>query len=216
MGLVLINTFLTFSRSAWIGLVLAALSIFIFSHHKDKLVSFVKKYALLIGAILIIILLGLWVVRDTYLLKNVVFHADEKTTLEDPNELRVRFFKESVAAIIDQPLGHGPGTAGIVSLRNDIQGKTLNENYYLQVAYEVGVLGLLLFLLILIYIFRHLLGMNNNTYAIALLASFIGLAFTNLLVHVWSNEAVAYTAWGLAGIIFSFSGKTKQAIKSKQ
>jgi hypothetical protein len=47
----------------------------------------------------------------------------------------------------------------------------------------------------------------GDFYVWALLASFAGLALTNFLVHIWSNEAVAYTWWGLAGL-YMVSGKT--------
>jgi hypothetical protein len=71
----------------------------------------------------------------------------------------------------------------------------------LQVGEEVGVLGLALFMAILAGVTIRLYRVRDSKLAVALLASFIGLAFTNLLVHIWSNEAVAYTWWGLAGLV---------------
>jgi hypothetical protein len=139
---------------------------------------------------------------DSYFVQNVIFHADKNTVLEDPNELRTRFWKESVQDIATEPEGSGPGTAGLVSIRNDIQGVELNENYYLQIASEVGIIGIMLFLAILGTV-AHRLHMIKTPLAAAILASFAGLVLTNFLVHIWSNEAVAYTWWGLAGIVIN-------------
>jgi hypothetical protein len=202
IGLVVINLALTFSRSAWIGFVLAALAVVLLGHHRPRLTSIIQRHYLTIGLVVVLLFTGFVALKDTYFVQNVVFHADESTVLENPNELRSRFLVESVDAIADSPLGHGPGTAGIVSIRND-QKTVLNENYYLQIGYEVGVLGLVVFLAILVILGLRLYRQNDNTYVVALLASLVGLSFTNLLVHIWSNEAVAYTWWALAGLLLS-------------
>ncbi len=195
--------FLTFSRSALLGLLLAAIILGImFGRQHIKLAPKTLRTAALLGvAAGLLIAGGLFVAKDSYFVQNVIFHADASTVQEDPNQLRVRFAQESVQTIVDHPTGLGPGTAGLASIKNQTQGTKLNENYYLQIATEVGILGLLLFLSILTLTARHTYGVaRGNIYATALLAAFAGLAFTNLLVHIWSNEAVAYTWWGLAGL----------------
>jgi hypothetical protein len=195
----------TFSRSALLGFMLASV-IFIFLS-ENRLMHVVRRHrkpillVTLIGAV--ILLGGLFAARNTYLVQNLILHSDQNTVLEDPNQLRVRFWQESVLAITLEPEGSGPGTAGLASIKNDKQGTVLNENYYLQIGEEVGVVGLLLFLAILFIVAHRLYWRRDSEIAVALLASFIGLAFTNFLVHIWSNEAVAYTWWGLAGILLA-------------
>jgi uncharacterized membrane protein YhaH (DUF805 family) len=194
----------TFSRSAWIGAVITLLTLAVLGAGKYRLSPHRLKQAGIAAAILLTLGLGtLYAAKDTYFVQNVVFHADESTTLEDPNELRVRFYQESLDEIADNPLGYGPGTAGLASIRNDVQGTRLNENYYLQIATEVGLIGLALFVAILAVTARrlHALCKKGDWLAIGLLASFAGLAFTNLLVHIWATEAVAYTWWALAGLL---------------
>jgi hypothetical protein len=194
----------TFSRSAWIGSVITILTLYVLTAGKYRISPGRLKQAGLAAAVLLTVGLSmLYAARDTYFVQNVVFHADESTTLEDPNELRVRFYQESVDEIATNPLGYGPGTAGLASIRNDVQGTRLNENYYLQIATEVGLVGLALFVAILVVTARRLyiLSRKGNWIAIGLLASFAGLAFTNLLVHIWATEAVAYTWWALAGLL---------------
>jgi O-antigen ligase len=160
-----------------------------------------KRLGLAATAISVIVFAGLFSMRDSYFVRNVIFHADESTVQEDPNELRKRFWQESLSGIAEEPLGHGPGTAGLASIHNQVQGVELNENYYLQIAYEAGIIGLILFMAILGIVALDLYRLEKSMLAKALLASLAGLMITNFLVHIWSNEAVAYTWWGLAGLI---------------
>lgn len=211
---------LTFSRSAWIGMAVALLTFVLLADHPFK--AAVKKQQKRITtvsvAVVVVLLGGLFTMRNSYFVQNVILHADQSTVLEDPNELRVRFFKESVANIRENPGGSGPGTAGLASIRNNVQGTVLNENYYLQLATEVGVAGLALFLGILgltgLRLWRRHYG---DQIAQALLAAFVGLAITNVLVHIWANEAVAYTWWGLAGlVIYSKQPRQKGLAKRRK
>lgn len=194
--------YFTFSRSAWLGAVFAVGALVVLLPAKAKSVPINQKYIIAAVVAAVIGLAYLYIARDSYLVQNIIFHSDEQTVLEDPNELRLRFWQTSIAAALLQPHGFGPGTAGLASIRNDIQGTVLNENYYLQILYEIGVLGLLLFLSILGYTAVRLYQIKKpSPLILGLIASFAGLAVTNFLVHIWSNEAVAYTWWGLAGLV---------------
>ena len=197
----------TFSRSAWIGAVVTMAVLMLLSSKRFR----IDKRHVKLGAIGFMVtsgvVLGVVVASwNTYLVQNVILHADTSTTLEDPNELRLRFAKESVHNIVHNPLGTGPGTAGLASIRNNIQGTQLNENYYLQIASEVGVIGLALFLAIVCVVTARLYRRHRtgDWLATALLASLAGLCVTNLLVHIWATEAVAYTWWGLAPLVLLY------------
>lgn len=210
---------LTFSRSAWLGFVLAVVVVAAIGLNERR--AWLRAHRGIvfggIAASVVMLGLGLFMVRDSYLVQNIVFHADESTVLEDPNEKRARFIKESVDDIAEHPLGTGPGTAGLVSIHNDTQGTVLNENYYLQIAQEVGLLGLALFVAILVAVSRRLYRLaGSDQFALGLLASFAGLALTNLLVHIWSNEAVAYTWWGLAGLVINAALVIEKVSYNKQ
>lgn len=217
-----ISLWFSFSRSAWIGAVLVVVIILKFQNRKSKNVSQNKKsyhkrpIVLFLASIITIATVGtLMSAKDTYFVQNIVLHADESTTLEDPNELRIKFIKQSFVDIAENPEGLGPGRAGLASIKNKKQGTILNENYYLQIATETGVIGVMLFILINFMVLKRLLTLyliKNNWVLLALFASGFGLFFTNLLVHIWSNEAVAYTWWGLSGI-YLFAD-TKQKVKT--
>lgn len=209
---------LTFSRSALLGFALATLVFVGLSEGVFRKILKVRQKTVVTITIIALLtgVLSLFMLKDNYLVQNVVFHADESTTQEDPNELRIRFWQESVVSAFIEPEGSGPGTAGLASIKNDKQGTILNENYYLQILTEVGVFGLILFLLILAMVAIRLYEGRKSLFALALLGSFVGLAFTNLLVHIWSNEAVAYTWWGLAGLVVTSALKSDSLKKTKE
>lgn len=188
---------LTFSRSAWLGFVIVE-SLALAYVFRKQIAYYFKK--LLIPIILLIIVLGglTFIAKDTYFFQNVILHADESTEMADPNELRVMLGKRGIEGIKDDPEGHGPGTAGLVSTR--LPDGLLTENYYLQIAFEVGVIGLLLFIAFLGYLVVLLWKRRADIVAQALLISFVGLCFVNLLAHIWANEAVASSWFMLAGL----------------
>ena len=192
-GLIII---LTFSRSAFIAAFIAHTAA-LFLVFRRQLTVLLKKYAVPLGIGLVVLVAGALALRDQYVVQNVLLHSDESTTLDDPNELRVKLFEKGVDGVVDEPLGHGPGTAGLVSTK--LPNGLLTENYYLQIAYEAGIAGLAVFIAFLYLVLRQLWGFRQSLIAQALLASFVGLAFMNLLLHTWANEAVAAGWFILAG-----------------
>ncbi len=188
---------LTFSRSAWIGTILADAAVVVFIFH-SSIRLYVRKFAVPAVLLLVILIGSVFALRDQYFVQNVFFHADESTTQATPNELRVELFNRGVDGVIANPEGNGPGTAGLVSTK--LPNVLITENYYLQIAYEVGVIGLLLFLGFLYFVVRQLWQNRRSLVAQALVASFIGLAFMNWFLHIWANEAVAASWFMLAGL----------------
>lgn len=194
----LLAIFLTFSRGAWISILLVQVATFIFIF-RDSIHRYSKKLALPLIATLIVVSAVGFGMRESYFVQNVILHSDETTVAADPNELRVEFFEKSIQGIEANPEGNGPGTAGLVSTRLP-NGGLLTENYYLQIAYEVGIAGLLMLLGFVAYILKLLWSRRQSLVVQGLLISFIGLAFMNLLIHGWSNEAVAASWFILAGL----------------
>lgn len=206
--------FLTFSRGAWIGAIIAIIAYW-FSWLKNKQIFKNTKKPLLVAAV-IVFFIAMFIVfvvdKNSYVFSNIILHSDEQTILEDPNELRIRLQSEAASSIIDKPIGHGPGTAGLIAIGNP-NGGVLTENYFLQILYEIGILGFALFTTLLIYIYILLArgGYEKTILSRSLVASFWGYMFVALLIHLWSNEAVALQWWLIAGIVIGFklSPKTK-------
>ena len=198
-GLLLLHVwalFLTFSRSAWLGALLSV-GLVLTWNYKKQAKKFTKKYWPILTACLVVLVAGVFLLRDQYTVQNIIFHSDENTKLTDSNNRHIEFAQQGLQGIAERPLGHGPGTAGLVSIRT---GKVvLTENYLVQIGYEVGVVGIILLIGACFVILKQLLKASGSLPR-ALIASFAGITLCSLLLLTWSNEAVAATWWLLAGL----------------
>jgi hypothetical protein len=198
--------FLTFSRSALAG-ALVSVAVMFALMNRQWLKKNLSKYKYCLLATVVLVGAFAFVMRDQYVVQNVILHSDENTTAKlDSNEKHFLLAKQGVEGTLDEPLGNGPGTAGLVSIQNK---GFLTENYYIQIGYEVGVLGLAIFLALLYLVVKSLWQIRNYYLASALLASFIGLSLINMLLHIWSNEAVAASWFLLAGVVLAVSNKNR-------
>lgn len=202
---------LTFSRSAWLGAAVSVL-LAVAWVYREKVLEFAKKYGVFIAAGLLTLLIGVFLLRDQYFVQNVVFHSDENTRLKDSNALHLDFARVAAQGIADQPFGHGPGTAGLVSIQTE--NVVLTENYILQIGYEVGLQGLILFMALTIFI-CWLLYRGKNVYGKILITSLAGITICALLLHTWSNEAVAAQWWLLAGVAVALASSFSSKKSSK-
>jgi len=192
--------FLSFSRGAAIGLVLSIVTLLSIVTGQRAWV-WLKKYWYFALIPLLIITISVIALRDNAIVQDYVFHAAVSTDQADPNEKRIQLQEEAIGDILSEPEGYGPGSAGSVSITNP-QGGLLTENYYLQIGYEVGWLGLILFIAILSIIsYQLFVTRRRNPASAVLLAALIAYLFYSLLIHLWSNEAVALQWWLLAGVV---------------
>jgi hypothetical protein len=191
----------TFSRSGLITVLVSLTTLVVLSTKNKRTLT--KKYAPL--ALLVFVLAGslLFAARNTYTVQNLLLHADKSTVQQDPNELRLSLGKQVTDHIKKNPLGEGPGTAGLASISNP-KGTQLTENYYLQIAYEVGIFGLLVFIAITGMTLLMLYKNSNNQLAIIVFCTGISICVFGLLNHSWSNEALALQWWLLAGLSIGF------------
>lgn len=187
---------LTFSRGAWAGAFIALISCLVF--FRTGKLRFGRR-GLFVAASVVVVLCGLiFALRDQRTVQNIIQHSDETTAApQDSNALHLDFAADSLRAGLKKPLGHGPGTAGIVSIRNP-NGGQLTENYYLQILYEAGVIGLGIFIYALLFVGRKVRA-SQTLLGNALFASLIAYLCMAMLMHIWSNEAVAAQWWLLAG-----------------
>jgi len=168
--------------------------------YKAVLGQLLKRWWPVAASLLVVMTLGLFAARHSYLLKSVVTHNTGKPQLAyDSNGFHWVDVKQGLDGIAHNPFGHGPGTAGLASIQNP-KGSFLTENYYIQLGYEVGVLGLAVFIAVNVFLYRKLLLLKDRLLMVVLLCSFWAYVATNMLFHMWSNEAVAAQWWLLAGL----------------
>jgi hypothetical protein len=190
---------LTFSRSAWLASLLAVVLV-IWWHYKVWLLAKTKLYWPLLTALVMVLAGSLYLLRDTSFVHQYVVHSNQVRTNNGPdsNGYHALLVQEGLRGIQHEPLGHGPGTAGLVSIHNP-NGGQLTENYYIQIGYEVGIVGVALFIGLNVWLFVRI-WKRKDIYAGMLCASFAAYVVTNMLLHTWSNEAVAGQWWILAGM----------------
>jgi len=213
---------LTYSRSALLALLVALTTLVAWENYARFKAVLRRAWPLAIGLTIVLIVAGVFAVRHNSQLNGVVTHATTQQVGQyDSNQFHWLFVKRGLQGIRHDPFGHGPGTAGLASIQNP-HGGLLTENYYVQVGYEVGVVGLVLFLALNYLILYQLWTLksyvrvgteksktndaeiNLQTMLVRILfVSAIAYFIMNMLLHTWSNEAVACQWWLLAGLVFA-------------
>ncbi|HSH56288.1 MAG TPA: O-antigen ligase family protein, partial [Candidatus Limnocylindrales bacterium] len=197
----------TFSRSAWIGVVVSlAVLLGLSIWHR------VSRRWLLLGVaagFMTFASVG-YILRENDTFQNAFFHTDEHSrSAISSNEGRLGALQSGVRDLVHEPLGRGTGTAGPASVYNQPHGVRLAENYFLQIGQEIGVIGLGLFVAINGVIAWKFWKQRDQLLPLVLLASFMGLTVINLLSHAWTDDTLAYIWWGLAGVALA-AGEQKQ------
>jgi hypothetical protein len=198
LGLHLLILYLSFSRAALGGFIIAA-GVLAVIQNRQKVSWLIGRYWPVLVVMVFVACASLFVIKDTRQFRSLVLRIDDKNAPSDvdSDELHLYSVQKGLKGVADQPFGHGPGTAGIVSIQNE-SGSFLTENYYIQIAHEIGLIGLALFLGIWAYAVRLLIK-KKTVLAQVLVATAVAYAVMALVMHLWTNEAVAAQWWLLAG-----------------
>jgi len=191
----LVVLFYSYSRSALVGLALAIAS-FGWILIKRPTAKWITA-----GILSMLLISGLYLgFRSNQRIQDIFLHTSSSSaSAASSNEVRNAALKDSFRDVTRQPLGRGPGTAGPASLRNNHPAR-IAEDYYLQIAQEVGVIGLTIFLAILALTVRQLWLARQDMLPRLLLASLVGISFVNLVSHAWADDTLSLLWWGLAGV----------------
>jgi hypothetical protein len=191
---------LTFSRSAWLGMIVAGTAAALLctkTRYQRRVVGGV------LGGLFVVFVAGLLTLSNVDTFQNAVFHTDESSqSSESSNAAHASSKIEGFKDVITNPLGSGPGTAGPASIYNTEAPPRIAENYFLQIGQEVGWIGLGVFVLILVGLARGWWREQGATLNRVMLASLLGMVVINMLWHAWTDDTVAYIWWGLAGIAY--------------
>ena len=202
----LVVLWFTYSRSAKLALA-AALAVVLLSRFVGKTT---KGVWLALAASALLAMGGLYVVKDTTFVSNVILHEDpEEGGNVNSNDEHVRSLVDGTDRMLRQPLGAGIGSTGSPSLLGE--DGLIIENHYLYIAHEVGWFGLAVFLALFGTVLWFLWQRRGDWLALTLFASGVGISVAALFLPVWADDTVAIVWWGLAGIALA----TPPRVKSK-
>lgn len=203
----------TSSRSAWLGLAVGLVVLAILALHSRGLLKLVKWGAL--PAIALTAILA-WLVLAVPSVRLMLFHSspDDPSLLEGSNEAHWRATADGWQAALVQPVGAGVGTAGPASFYNSDAAPRIPENYFVQLAQEVGFAGLALFIAICGVLSYRLLRHRERMWPKVLLASFVGLTVVSVFQHGWADDPSAMIWWAIAGLYSLRDNKHNHAKQS--
>lgn len=185
--MVLVGVILTFSRSAFLGLAAGLLVTPIVLAN-----SWRQRLYLVAGVLAVTVVVALAITNTASLREGLIEarHADLRIALMQDTAER---FRSSTP--IEWVIGHGAGTAGPAAAVLQNRG-FIPENWFLQVAYEFGVLGLGSILLLLVAVICAAVRKRHR----ALLGIVLVVVVNSLFLHPLSdNFATALWFYVLIG-----------------
>jgi hypothetical protein len=150
--------FVSKSRTGLVGLVFAAFCVLLM--HRRQIHKKLKNnstYNLFVAVVAVLILSPLCLIY----INNGFGLSRGGSGIDTSDGQRLRSWELAVDQLQNKPFGHGLGTAGIGSFYRP-DGPNIIENYYLQVGYELGIAGLLLFLVATALIFREVVRIGDR------------------------------------------------------
>ena len=188
----------TQSRAAWLGALLAvAFAAFVVLAPRLQ-----RRFAIISALLGVAALLALPLVISSggslqyFLLHSSVATHDE-AGLSDAQH--TKSLEQGAAATLQQPLGHGLGTAGPATFHAG--NGNIIEDYYLQIGFEAGILGLLAFISALGLLTRTLLARHgaHHPLAVAAAGAIVGICLVSLVLPAWADSSTALIVWISAG-----------------
>ena len=191
----------TYSRSGWIA-VAGSLGITLLLSLPRK--YYKKLFYWTAGVALIGLLIIVPSISSSATLQTLILHDDPNRGGVDSTTLHFRSKADGIRDVVSNPLGSGVGSAGPASRYRADKEPRISENYFIQIAQEIGLPGLALLLSIFIMVGMKLFRYSSGSYANrVLLGSLIGICLAAMFGHTWADEEVALAWWGLAGLFIS-------------
>lgn len=191
--------FMTYSRSAWIGMLVAGITILVLQLKP-------KAQAISIATLLTIGLIGGYIFATanycTIAPVRSVLHGDcYRGQVGGSDSMRIVAMNDGRVLALQHPFGQGLGVAGPASFYTS--QPLIFENWYLQIAVEIGLIGLLLYLMF--YILQIVMLYRTKEQALqpmshALIAILLGVSVAALFLHSWADSTLSIIVFILLGI----------------
>lgn len=191
----------SYSRSSWIGLVVAGFVTILLSLRGKWRIGFVIL-SLVVGLIGGIKVYYVITSPQNSHLQYLLLHGRVNVDhVEGSDAGRTSSQENAISAIRAKPFGHGLGSAGPAS--QHVGAGLVTENWYLQIAVELGLVGLVLFLTFIglcLFELGQKIHRRSDSVRIALFGAIVGLSVTNLFLHSWADATLGLMIFTLLGI----------------
>lgn len=196
------------SRGAWLAAAAGILIIIVAMSRGTKRLILAGAGMLLITVIIILAANHKLPDKLNVLLLHGV-PAESKNGFISSNGGHLRALTLGYDRLEEHPFGAGLEAAGRAS--ENSSEKLYTENYFLQLAVQIGYEGLVVFIIACALVaWRLFSGFTNVPISLPLFASFVGLSINNIVAHTWSDGATAWLWWGMAGIVAAQTLSTRK------
>ncbi len=203
---------LSSSRSAVVGLAVAVASYGLLV--TGKRLSY-KTVTIVMSSLIVVSIIGLYASLNIAVVRQAIFHSSpgDSSLTEGSTDKHIQATVGGIVRVVEDPLGCGVGCAGPASYYGP--DPRISENYIVQIAEEIGVIGVVLFLSIVGLVGYKLFRSQDHTEASTiLLSALLGYIAIAMLLHVWSDDPLSITWWLLAGAVIGYN-ESKTWKKSK-
>lgn len=195
--------YMTFSRSAWLGAVAGCLVAVLICFNK-KIQLAVLASVIAVGLSGAIFLSQVNICTQFSSINTLLLHGDcSSGTLTGSDFQRLTSQKTGLDSALANPAGQGLGSAGPSSFFGSTP--LITENWYLQIAIEIGLVGLALYIAFIALIASKLYVSSqansvDSIISACLFAVIGGLAISSLFLHTLADSTLSILLFGLLGI----------------
>jgi hypothetical protein len=185
----------SFSRSAWVGAVVALGVTAVLAVRWPA-----RWWVATMAVSVALIVPGVWGASHTTGGWAVLAHLNPQSAMVyNSTAGHVEALLNGLDAVRRHPLGSGLGTAGPAT--SSTGHPLITESFYLQLAVETSVVGLLAFVVLLATLAVRLYRQRGVSWSTPVLGALIGLSVVNAVLHGWADSSTALVFWTMAGLV---------------
>lgn len=191
-----IALFNSYSRSAWLGAVVALGTTAALTVRWPA-----RRWLPAAAGGSVLLAAAAWLAARTGRGRAVLAHENARSArVYNSSAGHLQALRHGLTTLDHHLLGTGLGTAGPASLSAGVP--VITENYYLQLAIETSVLGLVAFVAIVVVVGVRLYRRRRGVrWAAPALGALVGLSVVNVLLHGWADSSTALVFWTTAGLV---------------
>ncbi len=195
--------YMTFSRSAWLGAIAGCLVVVLICFNK-KIQLAVLASVIVVGLSGVIFVSQVNICTQFSTINTLLLHGDcSSGTLTGSDFQRLTSQKTGLDSVLAKPAGQGLGSAGPASFFGGTP--LITENWYLQIAIEIGLVGLGLYIAFIAMIASKMYISSQSNSSDSIMSAFLfavicGLAISSLFLHTLADSTLSILLFGLLGI----------------